>query len=190
MGLGSAAKGGISLADARDRAKQARADLDKDVDPLAARRAALDKEAMAKAKYVTFGQLAEEHIEAMNSGWSNEKHRPQWKYSLETLAGPLRAMPVADIDTEAILSVLKPLWQSVPETASRLRGRIEAVLNRAKAKGLRIGENPAAWRGHLELLLPRRQKLTRGHHAALPYDQMPEFMAKLRTSSSTSCGRP
>ena len=88
------------------------------------------------------------------------------------------------IDTAAVLSVLQPLWQSIPETASRLRGRIEAVLDYAKARGLRSGENPAAWRGHLALILPKRGKLTRGHHAAMPYSAVPAFVGKLRERES------
>ena len=100
--------------------------------------------------------------------------------TLTVYAGPLRSMPVDVITTEDILAVLKPVWSTKAETASRLRGRIERVLNAAKAKGLRSGENPAAWRGHLENLLPKRQKLTRGHHAAMPYADVPAFVARLR----------
>lgn len=191
MGLGSAEA--VSLAQARQLATKARSILVKaragaGPDPLSARQAQREAEAATAgakaAKQITFGQIADEHIAAMGGAWSNEKHRAQWKYTLETLAADLRPRPIAEIDTEAVLAVLKPLWQSVPETASRLRGRIAAVLDRAKAKKLRTGENPAAWTGHLALLLPKRQKLTRGHHAALPYDKLPEFMAKLRKSDS------
>jgi integrase len=100
--------------------------------------------------------------------------------TLETYAAPLRSRPVDQIDTEAVLAVLKPIWLEKPETASRLRGRIEAVLDAAKAQGHRMGENPAAWRGHLSHLLPTRQKLSRGHHAAMAYDDVPAFVARLR----------
>jgi integrase len=89
-------------------------------------------------------------------------------------------MPVDEVATEAVLDVLRPVWQRAPETASRLRGRIEAVLDFAKARGWRAGENPAVWRGHLALILPKRQKLTRGHHAAMAFDAVPEFIAALR----------
>ena len=89
-------------------------------------------------------------------------------------------MPVNMIDTAEVLRVLKPIWQKIPETASRLRGRIERVLDAARAKGFRSGENPARWRGHLDTLLPPRQKLTRGHHAAMPYHELPAFIARLR----------
>jgi integrase len=100
--------------------------------------------------------------------------------SLETYAAPLRSRPVDEIDTEAVLAVLKPLWLEKPETASRLRGRIEAVLDAAKAQGHRSAENPAAWRGHLAHLLPKRGKLTRGHHAAMDYQDVPAFIGQLR----------
>jgi integrase len=96
----------------------------------------------------------------------------------------LRARPVDEIDTETVLAILKPIWLEKPETASRLRGRIEAVLDAAKAQGLRSGENPARWRGHLSHLLPKRQKLTRGHFAAMPYVEVPTFMAQLRDNDT------
>jgi integrase len=100
--------------------------------------------------------------------------------TLKTYAAPLRNLAVAEVDTAGVLNVLRPIWQSKPETASRLRGRIERVLDAARARGLRAGENPARWRGHLDHLLPKRQKLTRGHHAALPYVSVPAFMSELR----------
>jgi integrase len=100
--------------------------------------------------------------------------------TLTVYAAPLRSKPVDKVETSDVLAVLKPIWLEKPETASRLRGRIERVLNAAKAKGYRTGENPAAWRGHLENLLPRQSKLSRGHHAALPYADVPDFVAKLR----------
>ena len=106
--------------------------------------------------------------------------------TLETYAAPLRSRPVDEIDTEAVLAVLKPIWQEKPETASRLRGRIEAVLDAAKAQGLRSGENPAAWRGHLAHLLPKRGVLTRGHHAAMDYREVPAFLARLREREATA----
>jgi integrase len=110
----------------------------------------------------------------------NEKHRAQWRASLTEFAAPLRSRPIDEIDTAAVLAVLTPLWQTRPETALRLRGRIEAVLDAAKAQGHRSGENPAAWRGHLSHLLPKRGKLTRGHHAAMAYQDVPAFIAQLR----------
>ena len=108
------------------------------------------------------------------------KHREQWKIALGTNAAPLRSRRIDEIDTAAILAVLKPMWMEKPETASRLRGRIEAVLDAAKAQGHRSGENPAVWRGHLVHLLPKRGKLARGHHAAMAYQDVPEFIGHLR----------
>ena len=142
----------------------------------------IDAARLAKAGRPTFGQVADEFLAAKQSEWRNAKHRAQWKMTLQRYCAPLRARPVDEIDTAAVLEVLKPLWASIPETASRLRGRIETVLDAARARGL-IGPNeanPARWRGHLDKLLPKRQKLTRGHHAAMPFADVPEFMASLR----------
>ena len=105
----------------------------------------------------------------MRPSWRNSKHAAQWEMTLRDYAAPLRRLPADKITTDDVLSVLKPLWNEKPETASRLRGRIERVLDAAKAQGLRNGENPARWRGHLDQLLPKRQQLTRGHHAAMSY---------------------
>jgi len=178
MGLGSAQAGGVSLPDARAAAQTARDDLAAGQDPIAARDARLQATAQAQAR--PFGDVADEHIQEMASQWKSAKHLAQWKYTLEVLARPLRPLRVDQIGTAEVLDVLKPLWQTTPETASRLRGRIEAVLDRAKAHGERQGENPARWRGHLKLLLPKRQKLKRGHHPALPFRQMASFVEKLR----------
>ena len=122
----------------------------------------------------------------MKAAWRNQKHKKQWEMTLREYAAPLRPLPVNKITTDDMLSVLKPIWNSKCETASRLRGRIERVLDAAKAQGLRSGENPARWRGHLDQLLPKRQRLTRGHHAAMPYADVPAFMAKLRTRDATA----
>ncbi len=131
----------------------------------------------------TFGEFADAHIKAMKPAWRNEKHVAQWQMTLgDTYCKPLRRKPVNEIDTADVLAVLQPIWKTKTETAARLRGRIEAVLDAAKAKGLRDGENPARWRGHLANLLPRRQKLTRGHHAAMPYSDLPGFVVRLRAS--------
>jgi integrase len=182
MGLGSAAKGEVPLATARVRAAAARASLAVGIDPLTAKKEAAQKVAIAQAP--SFGKMADEYLAVMKPSWRNAKHADQWAYTLDELAASLRSKRVNEIQTSDILKVLQPLWLSVPETASRLRGRIERVLDAAKAKGFRDGENPARWRGHLALLLPKRQKLTRGHHAALPYDQIPSFMGKLREGKS------
>jgi integrase len=174
MGLGGYPK--ISLAEARKLAAAARDEVADGRDPILARDASL----RASRGRKTFGECALAFIAAKQSEWRNARHRQQWRVTLETYCAPIWAMPVQDIGTEAVLAVLRPLWQSRTETASRLRGRIEAVLDAAKAQGLRQGENPAAWRGHLSHILPRRQKLSRGHFAAMPYRDVPSFMAALR----------
>ena len=114
----------------------------------------------------------------LKHGFRNAKHHAQWSMTLRTYAAPLRDKPWTPFTRSDVLAVLKPIWQSKSETASRLRGRIERVLDAARAQGLRSGENPARWRGHLDHLLPKRQKLTRGHHAAMPYTEVPAFIAE------------
>ena len=139
------------------------------------------KAARTKDDHVpTFGEAADAYVEAMKSSWKNDKHKAQWVMTLKTYAEPIRGLPVDKVTTQDVLDLLQPLWKRVPETAKRLRGRIENVLDAAKAKGQRNGENPARWRGHLDQLLPKRQRLTRGHHAALAYDAVPVFMEDLR----------
>jgi hypothetical protein len=146
----------------------------------AAKKAAREAEAGRR----TFGECAAELIKPKSSEWRNEKHRAQWVNTLHDYCGPIHDVPVDAIDTQAVLGVLQPIWGRIPETASRIRGRIEAVLDYAIASGLRSGENPAACRAHLALILPKRQKLLRGHHAAMPYGDLPEFIAKLRDTES------
>jgi integrase len=182
MGLGSADS--VTLAQARDKAHEARKLVSEGVNPIDARREA----GRIKAGKPTFGQCADALLEAKSSEWRNEKHRAQWRMTLVEYAKPLRDTPVDQVDTEAVLGVLQPIWQAKPETASRLRGRIETVLDAARAKG-HIGRNeanPARWRGHLDKLLAKRQKLTRGHHAALSYPDVPDFIGKLRMRESTA----
>jgi integrase len=181
MGLGNAA---VSLAQARDRAAEARKLVAAGVNPIEARREA----GRIAAGRPTFGRCADALLAAKASEWRNEKHRAQWAMTLAEYAKPLRALPVDEIDTEAVLGVLQPLWQARPETASRLRGRIEAVLDAARAKGYisKNEANPARWRGHLDKLLPKRQKLTRGHHAAMAFDDVPDFISKLRERETTA----
>jgi integrase len=180
MGIGSA--GSVTLARARELARDYRGLVAEGLDPIAVRDAAMKP----KGATPTFGAVADALIEAKKAEWRNDKHRAQWRMTLETYAAPLRSRPVDDIDTEAVLSVLKPIWQAKPETASRLRGRIEAVLDAAKAQGHRLGENPAAWRGHLSHLLPKRGVLSRGHHAAMDYREVPAFLARLREREATA----
>jgi integrase len=180
MGLGSA--GSVSLARARELASECRAQVAAGLDPIQVRDAA----SKTKSGTPTFGAIANALIASKEVEWRNPKHRAQWRMTLEKYAVPLRSRPVDDIDTAAVLAVLTPLWREKPETASRLRGRIEAVLDAAKAQGLRSGENPAAWRGHLSHLLPKRGKLTRGHHAAMPYVDIPAFIERLSAREATS----
>ena len=171
IGLGGTAS--VSLARAREKATEARARIADGRDPLA--------EKKAEDRMPTFGELADRHIAAMAPGWRNPKHIAQWEMTLRVYAKPLRSMPVNEVTTADVRAVLEPIWQTIPETASRVRGRIENVLDAAKVQGFRTGENPAAWRGHLKLILAARQKLSRRHHARMPIDDIPSFMARLRT---------
>jgi integrase len=177
MGVGGYPE--VSLADARKARDAAERIVQVGGDPIAAR----DEAYRGQIGKPTFGEIADALIEAKGPEWRNDKHRAQWKMTLKIYAAPLRSRPIDEIDTDAIVSVLQPIWRSKAETASRLRGRIETVIDAARAKGhiSRNEANPARWRGHLDKLLPKRAKLTRGHHAALPYGKMPAFMAQLRT---------
>jgi integrase len=169
-GLGSATPGQVSLAKAREKAAVARQALAEGRDPLAIRE---------PSKIPTFGEAADEYIEAKQPEWRNAKHAAQWRMTLQKYAAPLRPLSVDAITTEHVLGCLKPLWTKRPETASRLRGRIESILSAQIVQGNRVGPNPAAWRGHLDQLLPRRQVLSRGHHAAMPIDDVPGFIERL-----------
>lgn len=185
IGLGAAGPGGISLADARDLATALRLKVKAGIDPLEERQRS---EAEAKAAKqaaevagITFKAMAETHIAANKDSWRNAKHKQQWENTLKTYAYPVIGdLPVAEVDTPHVLKVLEPIWREVPETASRLRGRIETVLDSAKARGYRQGENPARWRGHLAQILPTRTKLSRGHHKAMPYEAIPAFVKQLQ----------
>jgi integrase len=166
--------GGLSavpLAKARKKAGEARALLADGRDPRSQR---------GRSAVPTFGEMAERHIKSMSAGWRNDKHRAQWEMTLREYATSLLEMPVDNISTADVRRVLDPIWKKIPETASRVRGRIENVLDAAKAEGYRTGENPATWRGHLKLLMPARQRLSRGHHAAMGIDDLPVFVARLR----------
>lgn len=130
---------------------------------------------------MTFRQEADSYIAAHRSGWRNDKHAAQWSSTLETYAYPtIGSLPVGEVDTALVLRVLEPIWTEKPETAGRVRARIEAILDAAKVRGYREGDNPARWKGHLEALLPARRKVRRvEHHAALPYTEIASFMAAL-----------
>jgi integrase len=177
MGLGGLLA--TDLVDARAMANAARRQVAKGFDPIAERRAKL-----AGAR--TFGEAADELLKSLQPEWRNDKHAYQWRYSLETIAAPLRALAIDAVDTTAILGVLQPIWNETPETAARTRGRIERVLDAEKAKGNRAGENPARWKGHLATLLPKRPKLSKQHHPAMPFEEIADFMALLRVRSAMS----
>jgi integrase len=170
MGLGNAST--VPLADAREKAASARQMIARGLNPIEARKRASD--------VPSFGEMADAVHQSLSAGFRSGPHKAQWKSTLATHAAPLKARPVDTITTDDILAVLKPIWQVKAETASRLRGRIEKVLDAAKAKGFREGENPARWRGHLDYLLPKRSKLMRGHHAAMPYENVAAFIGALR----------
>src|SRR5262245_36504156 len=176
MGLGSATS--VPLADAREKAASARRKIAQGVNPIEARK--------RDGGIPTFGEMADDVRETLSTGFRNEKHKAQWKSTLKTYAAPLRGKPVDTITTDDVLTVLKPIWTTKAETASRVRGRIEKVLDAAKAKGFREGENPARWRGHLDHLLPRPSKLERAHHAAMPYEKLADFIADLRQREATA----
>jgi len=174
VGLGSVFD--VTLAQARDKAAAARALMLEGKHPREARPTTQQVEAVP----VTFGAFALQLVDDIEEGFRNPKHRQQWRNTLTTYAAPIFEVPIADVTTEQVLAVLQPIWLSKPETASRLRGRIERVLDAAKVKGLRHGDNPARDRGHLDLLLPKRSKGEVKHHAALSFAEVAEFMAELR----------
>jgi integrase len=171
-----------SLAEARALAQDARRLRHQGIDPIEARRAARAQTRFDAAKAMTFQQCADRYIAAHRAGWRNGKHAAQWEATLATYAGPIIGrLPVQAIDTALVMKVIESLWATKPETASRLRGRIERILDWAKVRGYRAGENPARWRGHLDHLLPARSKVRKvEHYAALPYAELAGFLVALR----------
>jgi integrase len=180
MGLGPF--GLVSLAEAREKARTARKLLLEGIDPLDAKAAKRRQATIAAAKAITFKDCAERYIKSHSAGWRNPKHKAQWSATLETYAYPVFGnLAVADVDTGLVLKALEPIWATKPETASRVRSRIEVILSWAKVRGYREGENPARWRGHLDQTLPARHKVRKvQHHAALPQAELPAFMIELR----------
>jgi integrase len=180
MGLGPLALYG--LADARAKALDARRKRHEGIDPIEARRGERAQQRLEEAKAITFKQSAESYIASHGAGWRNEKHKYQWPATLSAYAYPvIGALPVQAIDTTLLLKVLGPIWTKKPETASRVRQRIENILDFAKVRGYRDGENPARWRGHLDKLLPARSRVRQVEHlAALPYAALPGFLTNLR----------
>ena len=179
MGLGPVHT--IGLAEARERAKAARRLLLDKIDPLEARRAERASEAAKAATLVTFRTAAEGYIRDNEAAWRNARHAAQWPATLKSDVFPVIGdVAVSDINTGHVTRILTPIWTVKPETASRVRGRIEAVLDYAKVHGWRTGENPARWKGHLDNVLPRRAKVAAvAHHAALPWSEVGAFMADL-----------
>ena len=186
MGLGPLHT--VSLAEARVKAAECRKLRLDNSDPLHVREAALLATKLENAKAVTFQDCAEAYVAAHSSSWRNAKHADQWRNTLSSYAYPVFGqLAVQTIDTGLVTKVLEPIWASKTETASRLRGRIECVLDWATVREFRRGENPARWRGHLENLLPKRQKVQQvEHHAALPYREVPDFIAVLRSQEGSA----
>jgi integrase len=180
MGLGGVDD--LSLAEAREKAREQRRMVLGGVDPIEKRRAERMAKAVDKAKAMTFEQCATAYIQAHQSGWRNEKHRKQWPATLTAYAYPVFGkLPVAALDVGLVMKAIEPIWSAKPETASRLRGRIEAVLDWATVRHYRSGENPARWKGYLESLLPRKTKVRAvEHHAAVDYRLIGAFMGELR----------
>jgi integrase len=186
MGLGSV--GDVTLAEARDLARDARRLCKQGVDPIEARRAQRAAQRVARAKTMTFQECATAYIAAHQTGWKNKKHARQWQQTLEDYVCPVfGSLPVLAIETALVMKAIEPIWTKKPETASRVRGRIEAILDWAVACGYRHGENPGRWKGHLDNLLPKKSKVRRvERHAALPYPEIGNFMEALRRQGGIS----
>jgi integrase len=172
----------IGLAEARNRAAGFRLQRYDGIDPIERRRAERLEARLDIAKAMTFKECAAMYVASHRAGWRNPKHAAQWQATLATYAEPvIGSLSVQGIDTALVLKVLEPIWTTKPETAGRVRGRIEAILDWAKVRGYRTGENPARWRGYLDKLLPARSKVQRvEHHSALPYAELPSFLMSLR----------
>ncbi|MCB1431834.1 MAG: tyrosine-type recombinase/integrase [Alphaproteobacteria bacterium] len=182
--VGNDKDGGLSLASAREKAGLHRRVLADGLDPLSEMRAA---EVQRKAADTTFGSFADDYVTSHRPQWSNRKHADQWEMTLsDAYCREIRSRPIGAVDTGMVLKVLEPVWQEKPETARRIRMRLERVLDAAKVRGLRSGDNPARWRGHLDHLLPKHGKATKSHHAAMPFDEVPAFMAELAGKDATA----
>jgi hypothetical protein len=181
MGLGSFST--FTLAEAREKALACRKLCAEGIDPIEARQAQRGEARLEAAKAMTFGECSLAYIESHNASWRNTKHAAQWQATLDAYANPAFGnLPVQGIDTGLVMRAIEPIWATKSETASRVRGRIEAILDWATTHGYRRGENPARWKGHLQNLLPKRSRVRRvQHHAALPYAEIASFMTDLRS---------
>ena len=177
----------VSLAEARDKALACRKLRLDGIDPIEAKQQQRAAAQLSAAKALTFAECATAYIEAHRSGWRNPKHAGQWSATLATCAYPAFGdLPVAAIDIALVMKAIDPIWRTKSETAKRVRGRIETVLDWAKVRGCRTGENPARWRGNLEHLLPAPSKVANVvHHAALPYAELPAFWTRLAEQAGT-----
>jgi integrase len=186
MGLGSART--FTLAEAREAATECRKLLYEGIDPIEQRKLVRGQLRADTTKMMTFAECAEKYISSHSAGWKNIKHSSQWTNTLSTYAYPVFGdLPVQAVDTGLVMNALEPIWFTKTETAGRVRGRIESVLDWATARKYREGENPARWKGHLDNLLPPRSKVQKvKHHAALPFDEMGTFMVKLRLQEGVS----
>lgn len=174
----------VSLADARDLVAAARSQIRKRIDPLDVKRIEREAARVQERKAVTFRAYAETYISTHESAWKNAVHRRGWRSSLRDHAMQhVGHLAVADITTDDVLRVLRPIWDTKKETARAVRQRMEMILASAKVEGLRFGENPAQWKGHLDHLLPRHKR-TQVHHAALPYNELPAFWKSLSDDAS------
>jgi integrase len=182
MGLGGIDT--VSLAEARVRARQARQLILDGKDPLELKHEGRKAEQLAQARKMTFKQCAAEYLAEHSDGWKNAKHRAQWITSIERANRSFGNFDVAEIDVDVLIRFLTPIWRATPETGSRMRGRIEAVLDWATARKFRQGENPARWKGHMEHLLKAKPEAV--HHPAMPFVDLPAFMAEVRARDSLS----
>ncbi len=180
MGLGPLHT--VSLAEARDDALACRKQLRDGIDPIEARKSRKAAVRAEAGRQMTFRECGAKYIEANKVAWTNARHAAQWPSTLEAHVYPkLGDLPIDKIEVAHVLKVLEPIWTLRPETASRVRGRIETIIDWATARGYRVGENPARWKGHLQNLLPARNKVASVKHLpALPYPELPSFMGRLR----------
>lgn len=178
----------VSLSTARDLATAERKKKRQGIDPLTDKQTHQRAVRVAHDNMMTFGECADKYVDAQEPGWSNPKHVAQWRSTLKNIAGPVFGhLPIDQVDTALVLRCLEPIWNKKTETANRLRGRIESVLDWATVRGYRKGDNPARWRGHLDKLLPMPGKVTKvTHHPALSYPDIGDFMRQLRSDLGTA----